>query len=692
MPAALDDMALLRQRVLESLTKRDSAPPMLGETEDTEMEEGEVQESVDRAIAAKSLATKNSQTGHLYQKSTVQPNNIVNSIPGTCLSSTNLSSLIHPGLNGSRLNGINGEKEVSRFDVRPINMPDDLPVELSYPAVQPLGTQKSSVPPWRQPGKHFGGGVSNNKRQFSSESPKNERPLKRLGKNQHPSLVINFGSDDEEDDLHALKQTFGSDPSTNNTNVMQKTQGAEKLRKVEAEIAQAMAVISKAQEMQNAKKQGVVPKVQARGVVPASQLALPTLHLPSTPSSTAETSEQLSANQPLLDIRKKQVIELQHLQAQLSDYDTQIATKRKVLLGLRMAEAETVREKHIVNVQEQGCLETIGIIEEEISRLRDELLDSKKLLLEIQNSRIASEAAVQQSANVQKDLASQISGIEEQRRSIYPMISNLRNTLARTQSTANLSTRADVPQVSDPTGVDKAGIAGNSSSGRIMALPPTPIDRTLIPVRTTPSGIAALHRSPLSTPNMPSGTDVRASKPESVVTAGHAGKVRPPNSSDEGEILEDSTTSFYSVVNTSGPTTSNVLVHGPPVHTPQGLRGPERLPLASDKQIGLLSAGRTVTGPIPASSVPAHIGGQIAGDKQEVAIKSRPIEHTTVPAAKMVRESARDRAVSSDKAQNQVPLRVTVASHVIDPIPTSLDTEMLSEATLPMASEALKTV
>lgn len=54
MPAVLDNVSVLRQRVLDSLTKRSSTPVKSAGQDDDEIEEGEIQESVDTFIGSRS--------------------------------------------------------------------------------------------------------------------------------------------------------------------------------------------------------------------------------------------------------------------------------------------------------------------------------------------------------------------------------------------------------------------------------------------------------------------------------------------------------------------------------------------------------------------------------------------------------------------------------------------------------------
>lgn len=463
-----------------------------------------------------------------------------------------------------------------------IQMPNDLPVQFTTLSTLPGASHNSKQPPLNSSTPTVTKGV-NGKRQVSTEFAETERPAKRLGMSPHPSLVIDFESDDDDAEIGNRTDLAQARLATSDLLELSTASGgdsAAKLRQVEAEIAQAMAIISKAQELQNARK-------STNEFVTLTRVAPKT----STDPQSSETSpEKLSEslplvhpeidqlNEQLLSAQKHQESQLRQLEVQLHDQDRQIAELRKELVRARLQGAENAKRSMIQVIREQSCQEVVQATVDEISRLQQDLVAQQEILAEVRSERELSEATIQRSNREQENLTIQIRSMEETKRSLHPHISSIKIAMNKARLSAGL--RLDEPLENSATDfVSTTEVSQQSVSSLVST---TPTLRPAVALPTTISGGHALYTNGTSEQfPLKSQTQTRDLAAASV-SAMNDSLARPvtlaqthsKSSAEEGEITETISLqqSQSAAPMASQSNTQAANFSGLPAHTPSGPR------------------------------------------------------------------------------------------------------------------------
>lgn len=337
------------------------------------------------------------------------------------------------GLNSYKSNAVDAgplsSSKVTKSKV--LSMPHDLPVE--YPtkvannavrATKPEALFRAN-PPWLNSSGRSSPSV-NGKRHVSTEFPGSDRPFKRLGTERHPSLVIDLASDDDEivRDRVRGSSTIGAGSGAI---AASENDSVAKLRKVEADIAQAMAIINKAQDLQNARK---ISASQKDSPLPEVQNAEPVV----TSSSRSDTSQKKfpdTYRERPADIRASQITDLESLRVELARSDQEVASKRKDLLGLRLENAELQNRKTLANIRQQNSRETMETVQEEIVRLQADYAAGKAIFAEMQELIETLDAETHKFNLAQDTLTNELRQRDAERKMIRSRISTLQESLSR---------------------------------------------------------------------------------------------------------------------------------------------------------------------------------------------------------------------------------------------------------------------
>lgn len=316
-------------------------------------------------------------------------------------------------------------------------MPNDLPVHYAtWPPrkdarsnlIQPISTYtppavSSSV---SSPGR--------TKRQISADFMVTDRPSKRLGVSQHPSLVIDFESDEEDEVVE--KQPDMAITQNGNGSIRDGFDGAAQLKKVEMEIAMAMAVIKKTQDLQEARrlKHG---RVASGAVSPTNDSVVNILAPTQEDSSSKHTSSQTTvdesvpATKSLQVERARQEERLNELRSQATENDKKIAALREGLITSRLNSAEYVKQKTIENIREQNCVEIIEAAKDEITRLQSELSEQERILKGIRDVQATVAQTIAESARKEESLTVQIQSLEHVKKNFQPQIAQIKESLSK---------------------------------------------------------------------------------------------------------------------------------------------------------------------------------------------------------------------------------------------------------------------
>lgn len=238
------------------------------------------------------------------------------------------------------------------------------------------------------------------------------RPYKRFGVERHPSLVIDLESDVTEEESLVTSPTSSQEPTAEHTASTASRDQPTRVDQLESEIASAMSIINKVQDLQNAK----------RGA-------------DSNLGSNANLLHKAVSPTPHSDIESKEVqtndyIRLNKLQHELIENDNVKAANQNALELLK-TEALLVHAKLLELEKERLSVDlAIKAGKEEVERLQFALAalhgTSEQLRLEL----LALDSTVRDSASSQVDLLSAIAGCEERREVLRPQIRHLQAVLA----------------------------------------------------------------------------------------------------------------------------------------------------------------------------------------------------------------------------------------------------------------------
>lgn len=315
-------------------------------------------------------------------------------------------------------------------------MPHDLPI--NYPPVhlnpalnEPRhGTTTTAssrgsfagnqTPPWLAKGSS-----QHSKRPLSQQDlVSNGRPQKRLGTERHKSLVIDFDSEDEDSRDHVT--TTARAPHMV-VKADERQASAAKLKQVEAEIAQAMAVINKAQQLQNARKLDL-----SRSTTPTnisnSEASVSATKQPVLVQSTVSKEPSMMVAPKVASVpgtvseASRQAAVLEALRAEVSSLDTSISVDRKALVAMRIESAELQKQRNIADIRRSDSQEAIQKLQSEISRLEQELAQEQHAISQLDEESSELDRTLSNSVTTQERMSLDIKSKAERRQVILAKI------------------------------------------------------------------------------------------------------------------------------------------------------------------------------------------------------------------------------------------------------------------------------